>query len=266
MLLALLVLSLFLGNSPTQANPSTPACEQTNSPDPSKDLNQLSSHCKNLDVFLPDLASGCASIKSCDLTNNGNKFKKSSKARAEFERLGGCQGSLKCPADTQLVCSKKYAVRVCMDTQLKQADGIPEGNFSYFKCQQHCLSKNRRLPTNNEWLVAASGTKAEDCLDPNAVYPIKEGASMTDLSVNKPLKTIPREKCKSLYGVQDMVGVLGQWIQERFKNKAGRDRGKFNGGLWPQDASTQFYRTIAHSPTHLDYSIGCRCASNPRNQ
>ncbi|MCB0386608.1 MAG: SUMF1/EgtB/PvdO family nonheme iron enzyme, partial [Bdellovibrionales bacterium] len=201
---------------------------------------------------------------SCGKTNNRNKFKSQPNDKAKFDQAGGCEQSLSCPEGTQLVCSKKYATKVCIDTDLKQsAEGLPEGNFSYHKCQSYCQSRGMRLPTNNEWLLAAAGSEAKNCLYPQVTYPIKKGARMDDLAVNAPLKE-PRKSCVSLYKIKDMVGVLGQWVEGTFKNRSGHTRGQFNGGLWPQKASTVFYRTVAHGPGYSDYSIGCRCASDPR--
>ncbi|MCB0367771.1 MAG: SUMF1/EgtB/PvdO family nonheme iron enzyme, partial [Bdellovibrionales bacterium] len=161
-------------------------------------LKGLAQHCADVDNLLPDLTAGCAAIGSCGKTNNRNKFKPQPNDKTKFAQSGGCEQNLNCPEGTQLVCSKKYSTKVCMDIDLKKdAKGLPEGNFSYHKCQDYCRSRGMRLPTNNEWLLASAGTETNLCLYPDAVYPIKKGAPMNDLSVNQPLKA-PRPGCVSI--------------------------------------------------------------------
>lgn len=217
---------------------------------------------------LPNLRNGCRSINTCGQTNNLNLFTDSAQQRQAFERSGGCSGgSLSCPPAMTMVCSAEYHTKVCVDVDLKkEADGTPEGNHTFHTCQRYCQSRGARLLTNNEWLVAAAGTRGEDCLPSaqqrNAVrIDTSSSRSMGNLDHNRRGMRADRSACVSAFGIRDAVGVLGQWVTD---GQARSNRAQFNGGLWRQGASTLFYRTTAHGPGYTDYSIGCRCAAAPQ--
>ena len=70
-------------------------------------------------------------------------------------------------------------------------------------------------------------------------------------------RTGSRERCKSSYGVFDMVGNLHEWTSA--------PRGVFRGGYF-LDTSTLGagcdYQTTGHSPAYRDYSTGFRCCQD----
>ena len=217
-------------------------------------------------VPLPEpfaIEQGCASIGSCALTNNRNKFD-SSKQKTSVT----CSGS-PCPQGMSRVCSSKYKVNLCVDVELVSKDLVPEGNYSYPKCQAECASQGKRVLTNNEWLVAMNGTRADKCKasgprnrtkgSPTQDAPDYNSSSdMKNLSFNKAGFRQDRADCISNYGIKDGVSVLGQWVSDGY----GSSKPQFNGGLWAfPSASTLFYRTNAHGESYYDYSIGCRCGS-----
>lgn len=204
-----------------------------------------------------DLTRGCQTIGSCQKVNNHNKFDFSKQSKSPV--TCSPDDAKKCLANQKIVCSPHYRVKVCVDIYLVQQDGLPAGNFTMPKCQAYCQSQGKRMLTNNEWLVAAIGTSSNSCL-PAKVTKRPNYNSTTDmrnLDYNRTGIRKDRKQCKSVYGIQDMAGVLGQWVTH---GQAKPGRAQFNGGLWPQNQSTIFYRTTAHGPTYTDYSIGCRCA------
>ncbi len=210
---------------------------------------------------LPNLKSGCSAIGDCG-TNTHNRFNDGYLNRSKFNQAGGCQTRLRCQSGMKAVCNETYATRICIDEELAQDElGYPQGNFDYYKCNNYCKSRGLRLPTNNEWLVASLGTSKRSCLpDHGPRRPDwNSRREMTDQSFNRQGVRRNRNQCVSIYGVKDMVGVLGQWVTH---GQARSNRAQFNGGLWPQPASNIFYRTTAHAPGYFDYSIGCRCASD----
>jgi hypothetical protein len=227
-----------------------------------------------------DLRKGCESLGTCQWVNNSeNRF------RIEFNRpfqeaqscdLSKHQKKFKqepCEKDMVWVCSEDYKVNVCVEKDLmKDTLGNPAGNFSRESCEQACRLKGRELPTNNEWLVAANGTRFENC-DIHKPHPcVQEGFSQECLkrNFNHIPGSVKRPLCVSDFGLRDMVGVYGSWVAEthdgsgwqraRKYNQPPLRQGFFNGGLWPQKASTIFYQTKAHLTSYSDYSIGCRCA------
>jgi hypothetical protein len=222
-----------------------------------------------------------------DLTRVNQRVNAADCSREEFVRRYGHEP---CPTDMAWVCSPKWQVNVCMDRDLRrEASGRFMGNVSRQECKAWCEQRGRRLPTNNEWLVACEGTQPSQCLQRATYHPIiyrlrstqawvynnincKAGTNawrdcMSDLRLTDRMRD-PRtggmvgvppaaetQRCISEYGVRNMVGVLGQWVSDTYGT-----RGQFNGGLYPQPASSCNYTTVAHPSDYTDYSIGCRCS------
>jgi hypothetical protein len=229
-----------------------------------------------------DLRGDCsAEAGNCDASdNNLNRFRNDASTRAEerqrFESTGGCPESYSCTGrpvsggcseGMALVCSAEYEIKVCVDTNLRVDEtGTPQGFQTYNSCEQYCQSQGKRIITNNEFLVAGMGTQSQHCLSRTDRYP-NNPMPDRDRNMNNPnfqttnrevLARVDRSSCVSAYGINDMVGVLGQWVD------GGETTYQFNGGLWAHHGSTLFYRTTRHpSATYQDYSIGCRCAADP---
>lgn len=208
---------------------------------------------------------------NCDSSNNRNRFQNQHMmSESAFRNAGGCTRNTRCPRGMAFVCDPTYRTRVCMDIELRTApSGQPMGMHTEHSCRSYCESERGsdpgiRLPTNNEWLVAAQGTDARQCLtqaaqdrriDPNKPTP------PANQSYNDRFMRRDRRNCESRHGVRDMVGVLGQWVTQGI---GGRGAGQFNGGYWAFGPSSIFYTTTAHGRGYADYSIGCRCAATPR--
>lgn len=229
-----------------------------------------------------DLRVGCSSeAGNCTASsNNRNRFRDDASTRSQerqrFESTGGCPESYSCTGrpvsggcseGMALVCSADYQIKVCVDTNLRvDTTGTPQGFQTYNSCQQYCRSQGKRLITNNEFLVAGLGTQSQNCLSRTDRFPSNPMPNR-DRNMNNPnfqttnrevLGQLDRASCVSAFGINDMAGVLGQWVD------GGERTYQFNGGLWAHHGSTLFYRTTAHpSPNYQDYSIGCRCAADP---
>ena len=213
-------------------------------------------------------------------TNNTNRLDRSSPGRIHancdlplFQRQ---YGRLPCPADMQWVCSRHFQISVCVDRDLGSGgDGAPTGNMSRNGCANFCSAKGKRLPTNNEWLVGCNGTPYAECLNYKGTWPpghfakIKghpceiHGATSSQCMTHPDLtKQLPARdpQCVSEALVNSCVGTLGQWVSDSPNGNS--SRAKFNGGFFPQPASSVIYTTTAHGPGYSDYSIGCRCAKD----
>jgi hypothetical protein len=81
----------------------------------------------------------------------------------------------------------------------------PTGCLTWFQANQACLLSGKRLVTNREWQGAAAGTP-----DPGT-----DDLRM-DCAVNSPgpVHTGSRSRCKSTWGVFDMVGNMDEWVAE----------------------------------------------------
>jgi formylglycine-generating enzyme required for sulfatase activity len=201
-----------------------------------------------------------------------------------------------CPPAMRLVYSKKDNVKVCVDKyefNYKNKTPIdyrkPLAHQSLYSCRKHCKRVRKRLLSYKEWTVACTGTHADFCniyrahpvirkikLKKSWIYKgvnCKKGNNMwgkhcmNDPSLNRLPRSLMRNKgfskCISKYGIYNMVGNLGEWVEGAWKNKKGKLVGSFNGGLYPQNKSSCNYITIAHGPDYKDYSTGCRCGKDP---
>ena len=207
------------------------------------------------------LEKGCKSIDSCSLTNNRNEYDSTKIKPVD------CTLPRACASDMRRVCSTRYGIDLCVDTNLISVGGVPEGNYSYPKCQAKCASLGKRVLNNNEWLVAVNGTDHLKCKAPSPknrklgsatqdAPDYNSSSDMKNLKFNAKGIRQDRGECVSIYGVKDGVSVLGQWVSDGYRS----NKPQFNGGLWAfPSASTIYYRTSAHGPSYYDYSIGCRC-------
>lgn len=90
----------------------------------------------------------------------------------------------------------------------------PSASLTWFQAQQACTTSGKRLPNDEEWQRAASGT-----LDP--VMGI-DGAIMgetrcnTQSSKNTARQTALGTNCVSAWGAQDMVGNVWEWTANWF--------------------------------------------------
>lgn len=180
----------------------------------------------------------------------------------------------KCGTDMVFVES----LNLCVDKEeMTGVNGQPVGNMNYNMCKTACEMVGKRLPTDREWVSSCEGTPKDKC-NIYAEHPIEArlksyepwkfkgvdckagnnayGVCMLDPSLYKgsvDMNDIRYTECLSKAGVHNMIGSLGEWVEE----------GWFNGGLFPQEKSSCSYSTRAHSKEYKDYSIGCRCVTTP---
>lgn len=239
----------------------------------------------------------------CDRRNNENAFdiarvtQRVTTADCDAREFQRRHGRPACPRDMAWVCSANWQVNVCVDRELKRdPQGRPQGNVQRAECIAWCAARGRRLPSNNEWLAACEGTRAQSCLRRDITHPITArlrqneswsfrgvdcrvgnnawASCMGDPTLNRryldPASRRPvgmpnaaeLRACVSRHGARNMVGVLGQWVSDTYAGPTGGTRGQFNGGLYPQPRSSCNYTTVAHPADYADYSIGCRCGAN----
>jgi formylglycine-generating enzyme required for sulfatase activity len=88
----------------------------------------------------------------------------------------------------------------CDDIYARSVPGVtPASNISWFQAQQALANSGKRLPTNAEWQMAAAGTPdSTDC----------------NVSTGSVANSGANAACVSNWGVNDMVGNLGEWVAD----------------------------------------------------
>jgi formylglycine-generating enzyme required for sulfatase activity len=77
---------------------------------------------------------------------------------------------------------------------------LPSACLSWFQAAQACAISGKRLPTNQEWQLAAAGT-------PDTTTDCNEASGM-------PSTTGALPNCRSAWGTFDMVGNVAEWVAE----------------------------------------------------
>jgi len=192
-----------------------------------------------------------------------------------------------CPDNMVFVCSEFFHIAVCVDQDLyiDANTGRPQGNMNLYACESACAAQGKRIPTNNEWQVACTGTPPDECnvfyknggsyppeyfaLVPehvcnrevngrNAPY---ESACMTSPDIVAMLPETPAA-CVSEAGVRGCVGTFHQWVSQHFIGAQAHGGYRFNGGSFVVQASAVDYVTPAHDNSFYHFGNGCRCASD----
>jgi hypothetical protein len=166
----------------------------------------------------------------------------------------------------------------------------PQGYISRNEAEAACKAARKRLCTGEEWERACKGRrpttfpygderKAGYCNDSGraplaSLHPelggdgvYASGEAMNDPRINEAPNTVAPTgsfaRCKSGFGVFDMVGNLHEWVADVH----GAGKGTFRGGYY-QDTHLNGdgcgYRTTAHDVSYHDYSTGFRCCAEAR--
>lgn len=166
---------------------------------------------------------------------------------------------------------------------------VPQAHVSRHEAEAACKAAGKRLCTETEWVSACEGKdptsypygpdrRAGLCND-DGVAPVPKlhgelgeaayasYSAMNDARLNQQPKTLAKTgshgRCKSSYGVYDMVGNVHEWTS----GEAGGGRGVFRGGYYldvEKNGAGCRYRTDAHDPGYRDYSTGFRCCKDAR--
>jgi formylglycine-generating enzyme required for sulfatase activity len=125
---------------------------------------------------------------------------------------GGNQitGEIPCQPNGQ-DCTNIYARSV--------AGVIPAAQLTWHQAQQALANSGKQLPTNAEWQMAAAGTPVVGQSDNPDLSDCNVSASVLEPTGANP-------GCVSNWGVNDMVGNLGEWVGEW-------DEKSFTNAIWP---------------------------------
>jgi hypothetical protein len=102
-----------------------------------------------------------------------------------------------CPSSAQF-CTGQYAVSIPGVT--------PSAYITWFQAAAACRNAGKRLATNQEWQVAAFGTRDVGAVD--------NGTTDCNVSTNTVVPTGSRTSCVSDVGAFDMSGNLYEWVAD----------------------------------------------------
>ncbi len=132
-----------------------------------------------------------------------------------------------------------------------EAEVMPATSITWFQAQQACANVGKRLLTNAEWQLAATGTDAAVCNISGVV-----GVANTN----------GHPECKSTHGVINMAGNVNEWVADWVIRggdfgSAGADaeiRAVYRGG--GQGGGDIFSYNAVTMPTFTGVAHGFRCA------
>lgn len=160
----------------------------------------------------------------------------------------------------------------------------PVFGLSWQRCQNYCVWRGKRLPTEAEWERAAGGLE-------NRLYPWgNEPPDSTRANFGKCCNVLAGrifaevgtyESGKTPEGVYDMAGNAAEWVYDWYdksyyqrgehRNPQGPEKGRYHvirGGAW--NSYPYYMRSTDRYGTNDGqdfYGIGCRCAkSAPDNK
>jgi formylglycine-generating enzyme required for sulfatase activity len=157
---------------------------------------------------------------------------------------------------------------------------VPQAYISQKQAAEACKLAGKRLCSDDEWMTACKGKTptlypyGEDHVDrrcnDHGVSPLRvlhgkdDGLetfgidAMNDPKLNQIAGTVAKSgqfsRCRSSFGVYDMVGNLHEWTAD--------PGGTFRGGYYLDNETNGRgcdYVTKAHDTKYHDYSIGFRC-------
>lgn len=163
---------------------------------------------------------------------------------------------------------------------------VPQGYINRTQAEAACTNAGKRLCTSDEWIRACEGSPAttfpygdtriwDRCNDRRSQHPAVEYFGTTDpwiySEIDHPcLNQLPdslaltsaNAGCVSDEGLFDLVGNLHEWTL----GTPSPGKGVFRGGFYVDTVINGVgceYRTVAHAPSHWDYSTGFRCCADP---
>jgi hypothetical protein len=154
-------------------------------------------------------------VKAALQTELSGLIKRVTDLENQLKQLSQCPKDM---ADLGSSCIDIYEASVDDNTKLGDAGGkattakalsrsfLPQTKVSWFQASQACQNAGKRLCNRQEWLRAALGTP--DSGD----QPV--GADDCNIKSNGAIVTGSRSKCKSGFGVFDMTGNAGEWVNE----------------------------------------------------
>lgn len=195
-------------------------------------------------------------------------------------RVGHCYSFL---PDLLAVEPLATPVRVCMDEhEWPNREGKkPAVMIRFVEAEQACARIGKRLCTEFEWELACEGPDTQPwpyghAYDQDACNSAKEFKPYSEAKLNAEERRIrevetyrlyqgepsgSRPRCKSEYGVKDLVGNVEEWVMT--SRRAWRYRSSLKGGYWAKPWAQCRGTNDSHGPNFRYYETGFRCCVDP---
>lgn len=151
-------------------------------------------------------------------------------------------------------------------------EDLPVTSVSWYDADEFCKWSGKRLPTEEEWEMAARGTDGRQWPFGNN---LKEGQCNTKYAdIDKILPVGGLSKDVSPYGVYDMCGNVSEWTSSWYlpykgsslkRDSFGEKYKVVRGGSWVMPAipySRAAYRANTYPPEFKHRGIGFRCVKD----
>ena len=152
----------------------------------------------------------------------------------------------------------------------KGRDRHPMNCIDWYAADRFCRAQDKRLPTADEWQLAARGTDRR-------IYPWGKAAPDDQLCCRSKPSAKRSGTCEvgthlpgdSPFGVHDMAGNVAEWTASKAAAAAGTAYEVYGGGYVVDAMETPEWREVrldlptSYAPTHAAPDVGFRCVSDP---
>lgn len=174
-------------------------------------------------------------------------------------------------------------VATCMDEfeWPNQEGALPPVMMSYTEATEECRGVGKRLCSEYEWEVACEGPRSlpfsygyayEEgaCVNEKPYRPYSQNAlssgdhATREREIKRLYQAEPsgsRPKCRSGFGVADLIGNVEEWVNTSRKEWAYPS--SLKGGYWSKAWSGCRGTNDSHGPAFRFYEIGFRCCTEP---
>ncbi len=140
------------------------------------------------------------------------------------------------------------------------ADDQPVVSINWFDAYAYAKWAGKRLPTEDEWELAARGTQGQAYPWGNSYDPNK--CNEAEAPTNAPVPVGRFQGDKSPYGLLDMGGNVAEWTAS---DRPQEQEKTVKGGAWNHEPGDVYALTFMRCEAHVDVrdnALGFRCAAD----